>query len=64
MYFSESFLRAQDAYDALEPDWPDDDDEEEPDEPDYDLINDCREDEKAERKAQLELDRYLNWLYK
>ena len=64
MYFPESFLRAQAAYEAREPDWPDDD-EEEPEERDgADYINDWEEDEKAEKQAQLQLDQYLDWLYK
>lgn len=59
-----TFAQAQEAYDHMEPDWADDYDEEEDedeiycDEPDFD------EDAAFEARAQRELDRYLNWLYK
>ena len=63
MYQSKAFDEAKSRYDAMEPDWPDVDEEEE-EEIDGDLIDPFLEDDRAEAKAQAELERYLNWLYK
>lgn len=63
MYQSKAFNEAQSRYDAMELDWQDYEEEEE--EVDGgDLVDPYLADDRADAKAQADLDRYLAWLYK